>query len=86
MKAAAQTALDRAKSMDNLLRGEVYGGEWNDEVGNSYLAYTANICRMIEKAVVAADKLESIERALETFDENADAERVEKIKAAVNKK
>lgn len=83
IKSAALSAYDKAQSMDNMLRSEVQGGEWNDEVGYSYLSYTANLRGVTKKLVDAADTVESIERSLEPTNETAGKAQLEKIKAAV---
>lgn len=83
IKTAAQSVNDRVQRMDNMLRSEVYGGDWNDEVGRSYLAYTESLRRMTEKFLAVADKLANIEASLEAANEYADKEKLAKTKAAV---
>ena len=83
MKTSALSLNDRVQRMDNIIRSEVYGGEWDDEVGRSYLSYTESLRRMADKIVTVADKLGSIERALESVNEYADKEKLAKIRAAV---
>lgn len=83
IKNAAQSVNDRVQRMDSMLRSEVYGGNWNDEVGRSYLSYTESLRRMAEKFISVADNLKSIEASLEAANEYADKDKLEKIKAAV---
>ncbi len=81
----ALSANDKAQNMDNALRSAIYGGDWDDDVGRSYLSYTENLRRITEKLVAASDQLESIERSLAPTNETAGKAQLEKIKAAVQK-
>ncbi len=71
---------DRAKAMDNLLKNEVHGGDWDDDVGASFIAYTEELCRQCEKFLMMAEKIASIEKALDDINLYADEEKLENIK------
>ncbi len=77
------SASDKAQSMDNKLRDNVFGGDWDDEVGRSYLSYTESLRRITEKLIGVADTLENIERSLQPTNETAGKAQLEKMKAMV---
>lgn len=82
-KSAALNTRDKAQGLDSKLRSEVLNGDWNDDVGQSYLAYSNALCRNAESFIAAAYTLERIENSLDSIDEKADRSKLEKTKSAV---
>lgn len=84
-KSAAFSAKDSAQSLHNKLHSEVYGGSWNDDVGQSYVAYSDALQRIADNIIDYANKLESIENSLASVNEKADRAKLESLKAAVQR-
>lgn len=67
------------------LYGAVNSGEWQDDVGQSYLSYAANMKRRIEQFKSSANALQKIERNLNSINDSADRADVNKFAEGVNR-
>ncbi len=80
LKQYASSVYERAKAMDYFLKNEVHGGNWDDDVGASFIAYTEELLRKCENFLMMAEKIASIEETLDSINEFADEEKLENIK------
>lgn len=74
---------DSAQRVYDGVSSEVYGGEWTDSVGESYLAYAQNITRFTQSLMDMCTQLDNTAKNLNQFDVEKDRAYISSLAAEV---
>ena len=74
---------DCAQRVYENVSSEVYGGDWTDSVGESYLAYAENISRYARGLADVCGQIAAAARNLNSFDAERDRAYISGLEAEV---